>query len=302
MPAGSRVGDLVVHAASPRRRGGRLAQPSQPRDEPVLTAVQVHLHVPHETRTVQSNPGKYMGWRSVDGRQAGAMASSCGVANEGSPSRDRGSVMPADLGWPWCLFQLTAWFAIRSTGAVRKRWTHYASAIRRFCRWRTLPCCGAETGGLDGGGDARGRPGRQYGVKLVRGPFVQLAPHPEACDDEDEFLAYAARLRAEGARLAADLFSGAGGLSLGLEAAGYRVVLAADTRSRKRSRRTGIISAAWRWTGTLATPDHVDEDRRARVGCGRGAAGRRASLPAVLQGWPEQDPASCPERPARSPR
>ena len=46
--------------------------------------------------------------------------------------------------------------------------------------------------------------------------------------DEEEFLAYAARLRGEGAHLAADLFSGAGGLSLGLEAAGYRVVLSAD--------------------------------------------------------------------------
>ncbi|HUY48537.1 MAG TPA: DNA (cytosine-5-)-methyltransferase [Streptosporangiaceae bacterium] len=67
-----------------------------------------------------------------------------------------------------------------------------------------------------------------YGVKLVRGPFVRLAPHPEACADEEAFLAYAARLRAEGAPLAADLFSGGGGLSLGLEAAGYRVVLSAD--------------------------------------------------------------------------
>jgi DNA (cytosine-5)-methyltransferase 1 len=35
-------------------------------------------------------------------------------------------------------------------------------------------------------------------------------------------------LRAEGAHLAADLFSGAGGLSFGLQAAGYRVVLAVD--------------------------------------------------------------------------
>ena len=64
----------------------------------------------------------------------------------------------------------------------------------------------------------------KYGVKLVRGPFVQLAPHPEECG-EDDFLEYAARLREDGCRLAADLFSGAGGLSLGLEAAGYRVVL-----------------------------------------------------------------------------
>lgn len=67
-----------------------------------------------------------------------------------------------------------------------------------------------------------------YGVKLVRGPFVRLAAHPQACEDEEAFLSYTARLRDEGAHLAADLFSGGGGLSLGLEAAGYRVVLAAD--------------------------------------------------------------------------
>ena len=70
--------------------------------------------------------------------------------------------------------------------------------------------------------------GGRYGVKLVRGPFVRLAAHDQACADEQAFLSYSARLRAEGAHLAADLFSGGGGLSLGLEAAGYRVVLAAD--------------------------------------------------------------------------
>ena len=70
--------------------------------------------------------------------------------------------------------------------------------------------------------------GGHYGVKLVRGPFVRLTAHPQACGDEEAFLSYAARLRAEGEHLAADLFSGGGGLSLGLEAAGYRVVLAAD--------------------------------------------------------------------------
>lgn len=69
--------------------------------------------------------------------------------------------------------------------------------------------------------------GSKYGVRLIRGPFVQLPPHPEECD-EDGFLAYAATLRAGGHRLAADLFSGAGGLSLGLEQAGYRVVMGID--------------------------------------------------------------------------
>jgi DNA (cytosine-5)-methyltransferase 1 len=79
------------------------------------------------------------------------------------------------------------------------------------------------------GDEAEAKPReRKYGVKLVRGPFVELDPHEEHCTDEEAFLAYAARLKSEGARLAADLFSGAGGLSLGLEAAGYRVVLGAD--------------------------------------------------------------------------
>jgi DNA (cytosine-5)-methyltransferase 1 len=63
---------------------------------------------------------------------------------------------------------------------------------------------------------------------LVRGPFVRLPAHPDACVEEQAFLPYAARLRQDGAHLAADLFSGGGGLSLGLERAGYRVVLAAD--------------------------------------------------------------------------
>jgi DNA (cytosine-5)-methyltransferase 1 len=74
----------------------------------------------------------------------------------------------------------------------------------------------------------QGAKGGKYGVRLVRGPFVQLPRHSEECD-EDSFLTYAQRLRDEGHRLAADLFSGAGGLSLGLEAAGYRVVMGIDT-------------------------------------------------------------------------
>lgn len=69
---------------------------------------------------------------------------------------------------------------------------------------------------------------RAYGVKLVRGPFVELAPHADACGSRAELLDLAARLRADGTLLAADLFSGAGGLSLGLEDAGMRVVLGVD--------------------------------------------------------------------------
>ena len=107
--------------------------------------------------------------------------------------------------------------------------------------------------------------GRHYGVKLVRGPFVRLPPHPEACADEEEFLAYAARLRDGGARLAADLFSGAGGLSLGLEAAGYRVVLAADTDAEAvETHRHHFGGLALDWD--LGDTGHVARDRAARHG------------------------------------
>lgn len=67
-----------------------------------------------------------------------------------------------------------------------------------------------------------------YGVKLIRGPFVSLPPHEDHAVGVDDFLRLAASLRRNGAHLAADLFSGAGGISLGLEEAGYDVVIGAD--------------------------------------------------------------------------
>jgi DNA (cytosine-5)-methyltransferase 1 len=71
---------------------------------------------------------------------------------------------------------------------------------------------------------------RAYQVKVVRGPFVRLEPHPEDCSTDDEFFHLCESIRAAqpGQLLAADLFSGAGGLSLGLEQAGMRVVFSAD--------------------------------------------------------------------------
>ncbi|MEJ7628417.1 MAG: DNA (cytosine-5-)-methyltransferase [Nocardioidaceae bacterium] len=59
---------------------------------------------------------------------------------------------------------------------------------------------------------------------------MSLSPHADSCDDLRSLTALAERLRAvkPGVRLAADLFSGAGGLSLGLDQAGFRTVVAVD--------------------------------------------------------------------------
>lgn len=99
----------------------------------------------------------------------------------------------------------------------------------------------------------------KYGVTLVRGPFVELEAHHEKCD-EGSFLKYAAWLRAGGNRLAADLFSGAGGLSLGLEAAGYKVVLGVDRdREATETHRHHFGGLTLDW-------DLGDPERVARVG------------------------------------
>lgn len=66
-----------------------------------------------------------------------------------------------------------------------------------------------------------------YGVSLVRGPFVSIAPHPDAVASPAELLEWVASRDAQ-RPLAADLFCGAGGLSLGLTHSGYDVVLGVD--------------------------------------------------------------------------
>ncbi len=69
-----------------------------------------------------------------------------------------------------------------------------------------------------------------YAVKQVRGPFVELPDHPGHTASEKELVALCNDLRSHGVPLAADLFSGGagGGMSLGLEDAGFRVVLGVD--------------------------------------------------------------------------
>ena len=64
----------------------------------------------------------------------------------------------------------------------------------------------------------------------VRSAALRLSRHPDHVSDAAEFSLLCARIRREQPEtlLVADLFSGAGGLSYGLEAAGMRVVFGAD--------------------------------------------------------------------------
>lgn len=63
-----------------------------------------------------------------------------------------------------------------------------------------------------------------YGVPLSRGPETQLRPHKNDCS-LSELGGHAKELKQ---LLAVDLFCGAGGLSLGLEEAGFQVILGVD--------------------------------------------------------------------------
>lgn len=83
-------------------------------------------------------------------------------------------------------------------------------------------------------------PKRTYGVKLVRGPVVRVPRHPDAVDTVDE-LAEKVGPRASRSRpVAADLFCGAGGLSIGLTDAGYDVVLGVDHDSLALETHAGL--------------------------------------------------------------
>ncbi|GAA4598043.1 hypothetical protein GCM10023194_74540 [Planotetraspora phitsanulokensis] len=70
-----------------------------------------------------------------------------------------------------------------------------------------------------------------YGVKLHRSDVLSLPDPPDACSEE-QFPEWCNERLARGDRLAVDLFSGAGGLSLGLEQAGWTVVAAVDHDQR----------------------------------------------------------------------
>ncbi len=67
----------------------------------------------------------------------------------------------------------------------------------------------------------------KYAVKLERSAPLTLPRHPDAPDDE-KFAEWCAAEKEAGRPLAIDLFSGAGGLGAGVEAAGWTVVTAVD--------------------------------------------------------------------------
>lgn len=87
-----------------------------------------------------------------------------------------------------------------------------------------------------------------YTVTQIRGPFLDLEPHPDHCRDLNEFKSYCKGLKKQGFTLAADLFSGAGGISLGLEEAGFKVVLGVDhylEAVKTHRHHFGGLSADW---------------------------------------------------------
>lgn len=70
-----------------------------------------------------------------------------------------------------------------------------------------------------------------YGVKLHRSDVLHLPEHPGTCSEET-FAEWCRQRVESGERLAVDLFSGAGGLSLGIEHAGWTVAAAVDFDQR----------------------------------------------------------------------
>lgn len=98
-----------------------------------------------------------------------------------------------------------------------------------------------------------------YGVRLVRGPFVKLDEHRDHCGTVEDLRELVAGLRLEDPDrpLAADLFSGAGGLSLGLEAAGFKVVLSVDHFAEAvetHAHHFGGLSVDW----DMSEPDRIE--------------------------------------------
>ena len=100
--------------------------------------------------------------------------------------------------------------------------------------------------------DSAGRQSR-YRLKVRRGTRIAFDPHPSSPDptDRDSVRAW---LAGRPRPWAIDLFCGAGGLSLGLEDAGFSVVAAADS-DRVATETYAANIQGLTWTGDLSKPE-----------------------------------------------
>ncbi|MDH6123642.1 DNA cytosine methyltransferase [Kitasatospora sp. GP82] len=96
-----------------------------------------------------------------------------------------------------------------------------------------------------------------YGVPLERSDYLALGPHEQSCTPET-FAAWVESLKGD-ELLAVDLFSGAGGLSLGLKRAGWTVAAAVDFNER------ALETHAANFPGLSLHMDLGDPDERARL-------------------------------------
>lgn len=97
-----------------------------------------------------------------------------------------------------------------------------------------------------------------YAVKQIRGPYLNLPAHENHCSSVEELEIYCRKRKAEGAVLGMDLFSGAGGLSLGLTNAGIEIVFGVDHyeyASRTHAAHFPGMSVDW----DLANVDDVEK-------------------------------------------
>ena len=90
-----------------------------------------------------------------------------------------------------------------------------------------------------------------YKLQSRRGNRISLAPHPESPDPNDND-AVRMWLTLQPRPWAVDLFSGAGGLSLGLEQAGFSVVASADSDPVSTETHAANIQGLT-WKGTWPT-------------------------------------------------
>ena len=103
-------------------------------------------------------------------------------------------------------------------------------------------------------GREAGKATRKCAVRLVRGPFLKPAPHPDHCADEASLFRL---LRGAKSPTAIDLFCGAGGLSLGLRDAGFEVMMGID-RDREAIETHASLFPGLSATWDLSDPVVID--------------------------------------------